>query len=363
MLWNDMGMQTRGCASTKMIFRFRSNRDFYRLASKCTSGFRSKLLPSINGFRLSEGPHSSYLQRYQQLFEWERDRRVRLQFTESSPVLRRSAQHITSEMLWGIENLHIKKVWRYTTGRNVRLAVVDTGIDEMHSDLQHALQGGVNILDAKQSIRDDNGHGTHIAGTIAANGKYGLVGVAPDTTLYAVKAFDQHGTAYISDIVKAIEWCVAQQMNIINMSFGMRERSDALHDAVVHAQKNGVVVVASAGNGGQRAEVDAPARYTSAISVGAINRNGQIASFSKRSPEVEMYAPGEQILSAWPGGSYKYLNGSSMAAAHVSGVTALMMSVRPTLDLQAIRRILRSDMRDKTINASESLRALVADFN
>lgn len=242
---------------------------------------------------------------------------------------------------WGVADIGAPRLWKKSRGRLVRIGVIDTGADFRHPDLRHALRKGVNILDHRLAADDDNGHGTHIAGTIAAGaaGAFrGIRGVAPAAEIHPVKAFDREGAAYVSDIVRAIDWCLANGMQIINMSFGMPDYSPSLHNAVREAWNRRVAVVASAGNSGKRSEVDFPARSAVAIAVGAVNRRGRIASFSNRGKEVDVYAPGEAIYSAWLKGRYNELNGTSMAAAHVSGTIALILARRRAMSPDAVRR-------------------------
>lgn len=242
---------------------------------------------------------------------------------------------------WGIAAIGAPRLWRTSRGRRVKIAVVDTGADYRHPDILHALRKGINILHPGQPAEDDNGHGTHIAGTIAAGAlkpSAGIRGVAPGAEIYPVKAFDREGSAHVSDIVLAIHWCLANKMDIINMSFGMSDHSAALQDAVREAWTGGVTVVASSGNGGKKDEVDFPARSPWAIAVGALNRKKRIASFSNSGKEVDIYAPGEAIYSAWPRHRYNELNGTSMAAAHVSGALALILSKRPGMTPASLRR-------------------------
>lgn len=247
---------------------------------------------------------------------------------------------------WGISAVRASQLWRRTQGRHVRIGIVDTGVDYHHPDIRHALRPGVNILNARQSAADDNGHGTHIAGTIAAcggsRGTRGIRGAAPKALLYPVKAFDHEGSAYVSDIILAIEWCIHNKMDIINMSFGMSEFSPAMLQAVKTAHQSGIIVVASSGNAGKTDSVDYPARLPYTIGVGAVNKQGRIAAFSNRGPEVDIYGPGEAIYSTWPGRRYNELSGTSMAAAHISGVLALLISGKPKASRTAVKQAILS---------------------
>ncbi len=188
---------------------------------------------------------------------------------------------------------------------------------------------------------DDNGHGTHIAGTIAAaNGTEGMIGVAPRATIYPVKAFDHNGSAYVSDIIQGIDWCIRSRMHVINMSFGMKTRSKALLDIVNKAYLSGISIVASSGNDGKRRNIDYPAKYPQTISVGATDRSRRIASFSNRGEFIDIYAPGDKIISSWTQGKYHEMSGTSMATSHVSGAIALLLAQNPDLQPADIKTLL-----------------------
>lgn len=145
----------------------------------------------------------------------------------------------------------------------------------------------------------------------------------------------------MSDIINGIEWCVRNGMHIINMSFGMKSRSKSLLQAVTQAYQSGVTVVASSGNDAKRKSVDYPARYSQTISVGATDRLRRIAPFSNRGQFVDIYAPGEKIVSSWIKGQYHEMSGTSMATSHISGAIALLLAVRPRLKPGEIKALLR----------------------
>jgi subtilisin family serine protease len=135
----------------------------------------------------------------------------------------------------------------------------------------------------------------------------------------------------------------------------MKSRSSSLLEAVRNAYNAGVVIVASSGNDGKRLNIDYPARYEQTISVGAINRDKKVASFSNRSKHIDIYAPGDKIISTWLRGKYNELSGTSMATSHVSGVIALLLSVRPGLKPDEIKALLKkaaSPMRDAKIKGT-----------
>lgn len=268
---------------------------------------------------------------------------------------------------WGVKHIGAPKAWKYAKGESVHIAVIDTGADYSHQDLRHSLGEGYNALHPHLPPHDDNGHGTHITGTIAARNEWsGMTGVAPRAVIHPVKAFDHSGSAYIADIVSGIEWCIRKRMHIINMSFGMRHNSAAVREAVHKARKAGIVIIASAGNDGKIA-ADYPARYPGVICVGAAtHKNGKL-KMSNRGRHIHLYAPGEHVISTWPNGGYHTLSGTSMAAAYVTGAAALLLSYRPRLTANKVKRLLlesalpaqrSAQMKAGILNVSRALRKL-----
>ncbi|MGE5561358.1 MAG: S8 family peptidase [Chloroflexota bacterium] len=245
------------------------------------------------------------------------------------------------EVPWGIERIRAPQVWQATDGSGVRIGVIDTGIDLTHPDLQQNIAGGTNILDPGQPPVDDNGHGTHVAGTIAAlNNGIGVVGGAPGARIFAIKAFDQNGTARLSDVIAALEWCLTNNISVINLSFGSDTGNESFRDAVRAAARS-TVLVAAAGNNGRADSVDVPARYPDVVAVSASTRADQLAAFSSRGPQVAVAAPGQDILSTWTDGGYSTLSGTSMATPHVTALYALLMRYRPGLSRAQMLEIIR----------------------
>jgi subtilisin family serine protease len=259
---------------------------------------------------------------------------------------------------WGIRHIRAPDIWPKSIGRRIKIGVVDTGIDYYHPDLRGRISRGINLVQRSMLPHDDNGHGTHIAGTIAAaSGQNGMIGVSPGALIYPVKAFDHNGTAYVSDIIAGIDWCVRNHMNIINMSFGMRQYSSALHEAVRRAYQAGIVVVASSGNDGKRATVDYPARLPQTISVGAITRSNTVAAFSNKGKDIDIYAPGDKIHSTWLSGKYNELSGTSMATSHVSGTIALLLETKPGLTPAELKAVLKDSASPiKSIRTKASIK-------
>jgi subtilisin len=205
-----------------------------------------------------------------------------------------------------------------------------------HPDLKVA--GGQNCIDPKVSYKDDNGHGTHVAGTIAANGE-DIVGVAPEASLYAIKVLDASGGGTIATVIDGINWAVKNKMNIVNMSLG-GPSSSGLEKAVKAAGAAGLIIVAASGND-PKAEVSAPARYPQSIAVSASDSSDAVASFASTGPQVAFIAPGVKVPSTWPGGGLKTISGTSMATPHVTGLAVLAYSMgahSPSAVRQALQK-------------------------
>ncbi len=240
---------------------------------------------------------------------------------------------------WGIDRIDAERVWgaasTTTTGSGINVAIIDTGIDLAHPDLQANIKGGYNAISPSKSADDDNGHGTHVAGTVgASDNTIGVIGVAPAVNLYAVKVLNRNGSGFISDIIEGIDWSITQNIHVINMSLGASSDVQALHDAVIRANAAGIVIVAAAGNdsGGP---VGFPGAYPEVISVSATDSNNVIATFSSVGTEVDLAAPGANIYSTYRGKTYRTLNGTSMASPHVAGAVALLLGRPSACDIDA----------------------------
>jgi len=244
--------------------------------------------------------------------------------------------HVDSQIIdWGIAKVNAPKAWSSNyTGQGVKIAEIDTGI-AAHPDLQVA--GGVSLVSYTQSYDDDYGHGTHVAGIIGAlNNDIGVVGVAPNANLYAVKALDNTGSGYISDIIAGIDWSITNKMDIVNMSFGTTSSSKALEKEVNTAYNDGLLIVAAAGNSG-----------TSSVKTEtAIDENDQRPSWSSTGKEVEVCAPGVNILSTYLDGQYATMSGTSMATPFVTGDLALLKQKYPTYTNIQLRSLLDKNILD-----------------
>jgi subtilisin family serine protease len=246
-----------------------------------------------------------------------------LENVKSKGVKTQPAQVVT----WNIERVGATSSWAISTGDPVKVGVIDTGIDLKHPDLQANIKGGYNAINPLKSPNDDNGHGTHVAGIIAAlNNSMGVVGVGPNIDIYAIKVLNAAGTGFLSDVIEGLDWAVANGMQVVNMSLGTSQDVQSFHDAILNAYNAGVTIVAAAGNSG--GAVSCPASYPEVIAVSATDQNNQIASWSSRGPEVDLAAPGVNIYSTYKGRSYATLSGTSMATPHVTGAAALTIDTK-----------------------------------
>ena len=211
-------------------------------------------------------------------------------------------------------------------GSEVLIAVLDTGIDQQHEDLAGKVVESVNFTKSA-TASDALGHGTHIAGIIAAtaNNGIGIAGFAPNARLLNVKIADDNGMVWASTVAKGIIWAVDNGAKIINMSLAIPAATPALEEAVNYAWSRGVVIIAAAGNTGSSVPTY-PASCPNVIAVAATDINGSLWERSNHGDWVSAYAPGAEIYSALPGNSYGYKSGTSMATAYVTAVAALTLS-------------------------------------
>lgn len=245
--------------------------------------------------------------------------------------------HTLADKPWappGVSLIAARKMWPVTYGREAVVAVLDTGIDYNHPDLAGNVIGGISMIPGVKDYWDDNGHGTHVAGTIAAHGK--LLGVAPQTRLLAVKVLDKNGAGSYSDISRGIAWArqwqgpQGEKVNIINMSLGGPVPNNSMHKEIILAVQAGISVVCAAGNSGDgdpnTSEISFPAYYEETLAVGAVNLQVGLANFSNSNDHIDIVAPGVATYSTYPDEKYVELSGTSMAAPHISGALALICS-------------------------------------
>jgi subtilisin len=217
-------------------------------------------------------------------------------------------------------------------GAGVKVAIIDSGIDYTHPDLVSNYAGGYDFVNNDADPSDDNKHGTHVAGIIAGlDNDLGVIGVAPEAAIYALKVLGADGSGSFSNMIAALQWAVDNHIQITNNSYGSAQSPGfAVQTAFDNAAAGGMLHIAAAGNSGTCAgtgdNVLYPARYASVIAVAATDSADVSPCFSSTGPKVELAAPGAAVNSTIPGGGYEVLSGTSMASPHVAGTAALVMS-------------------------------------
>jgi subtilisin family serine protease len=281
---------------------------------------------------------------------------------------------------WGQQQIDVdvSGVHPQWQGSGVTVAVLDTGIDVSHPELWPRIIGGYNARAGEVSYADDNGHGTHMAGIIAAelnNPVLGIIGVAPQASFLAVKVLDQDGAGYLSDFINGLQWVYnngIQLAKLVNMSLGFSSDSLPLQKAIQSLYTSGVIMVASAGNrcaqspdqdeggggdclGGPALVCDAaqtavkyPAAYPEVMAVVATDFYEHVTAYSLTGSAVDVAAPGGskatgmRILSTDAGGGYGWGSGTSQAAAHVTGAVALALQKKPQQSFTQVRSLLQT---------------------
>ena len=287
---------------------------------------------------------------------------------------------------WGADLVKAPEVWaKGYTGQGVVVAVLDTGVDYNHDDLKGNIWTNSNEIADNGNDDDGNGyvddfygwnfdsnnnntldvesHGTHVSGTIAGeNNGFGVTGIAYDAKIMPVKVLDDEGAGSYTSISKGIYYAVDHGANVINLSLGGSSTNDTMQTAIEYASSKGVVVVMAAGNDGGF-QPGYPARYADkwGIAVGAVDKNNNMADFSNRAgmnPLTYVTAPGVDIYSTVPGNQYTSYSGTSMAAPHVAGVVALMLSANHNLTDAQVRQIVSETAVHSTTTPSFSLPGL-----
>jgi serine protease len=262
---------------------------------------------------------------------------------------------------WNLRQIKAEGAWsRGAKGQGVTVAVIDTGISKGTDLAQTEFVPGYDFVNNRSDARDDNGHGTHVAGTIAqsTNNRYGVTGVAFGAKLMPLKVLSRGGSGTVADIAEAIRFAADKGAQVINMSLGGGGDSKLMREAIDYAHKKGVTIVAAAGNEG-RAQASYPALYPHVIAVSAIGPDEKKSSYSNFGEGVDIAAPGGTTRNRETDGilqetinprdpsqfQFKYFQGTSMAAPHVAGVAALVKSRRPNLSPDEVWSVLQTSAR------------------
>ena len=254
---------------------------------------------------------------------------------------------------YSLRAMQVTDAWTLVTGGSATIAVVDTGVSTVHPDLAGRVLPGYDFANNDTDARDDNGHGTVVAGIIAAipNNGIGVAGVTWSDRILPVKVLDSRASGYVSDVGAGIIWAADRGASVINMSFGGGAYSQYVQDAVNHAWARGAVLVAAAGNGG-REELFYPASYANVASVTATQREDEFTRWSSYGAKVDVSAPGADIWATDCGGcsptsvgspTYISVSGTSMSSPNVAGVVALMRARYPNdTNAQVVERLVQT---------------------
>lgn len=238
-----------------------------------------------------------------------------------------SIQDAMQKAGWGISAFELPKAWEHSQGEGVVIAVLDTGCDMDHPDLNENLLEGYNCYKPGKPPEDGNGHGTHCCGVLVAeNNDVGMVGVCPKAKVRPVKVLDDKGNGNLLQVAAGIRWAADNGCDLITMSLGAPIKCQQVRKAIQYAASKGTITFCAAGNAGNTKEIFYPANYEETIAIGAIDENFYRASFSNTGRNLDFMAPGVDIFSTVPDDWYATLSGTSMACPFAVGVAALVLS-------------------------------------
>jgi serine protease len=260
---------------------------------------------------------------------------------------------------WNLRSINVESAWQETKGDGVTVAVIDTGVTRVPDLQKTEFASGYDFVNDRTQATDDNGHGTHVAGTIAqsTNNNYGVAGIAYEANIMPLKVLDSYGSGTVADIAEAIKFAADNGADVINMSLGGGGESQLMKEAIDYAYNKGVVIIAAAGNSNQNS-AGYPARYPRVIGVSALDASGEKAPYSNFGAGVDISAPGgstangneaggilQNTIDAETGDSiFAAFQGTSMASPHVAGVAALIKGMGVE-DPEQIANILKQSSR------------------
>jgi subtilisin family serine protease len=254
---------------------------------------------------------------------------------------------------WALKSAEVDSSWSLITQKKqVKVAIIDTGVDYTHPDLQGRIdvEDGFNFVSNTTNVKDDNGHGTHIAGIIAAssNNGIGISGITGnlDVKIVPVKVLNSEGVGDSDIIAQGIKYAADKGVQVINLSLGGMEKSTEINAAIDYAVSKNITIIAASGNDATDCASYTPANNPKVITVSAIGQNDKIAYFSNYGNNVSVSAPGVNILSTYINGKYAYMSGTSMAAPIVTGVVAMIKAENPDLTPTEISTILKNSSTD-----------------
>jgi subtilisin family serine protease len=261
---------------------------------------------------------------------------------------------------WALDRVAFEGAWNVTRGRNVKVAVIDSGVNGSHEDLAGSVLPGIDYVNAGGDGRSDpNGHGTHVAGVIAAhaNNARGIAGAAPDVKILPVRVLDANGGGVASNVAKGIIWATDHGARVINLSLGGGQ-APGIQQAIRYANSKGSVVLAAGGNDGQSGNDPMyPAAYPEAIAVAGVDNNLGHMAIGNTGSYIDVAAPGVGIVSAWGSSNTAYASatGSSMATPYAAAAAALIVSANPKASADRVTNLLESSATDLGAHGNDSV--------
>lgn len=234
---------------------------------------------------------------------------------------------------WWLEEIEWDENRTDISGKNIRIAVIDSGVDIKHSDIKDSIEKNIKVSRLDKSFVDDNSHGTGVIAVICGSCKNenGVLGVSPDSKIISIDVTDaSDGTVEEKNLIEGITVAINEKVNLINISMGIKNDSKELHDAIKKAFSAGIIIIASAGNY-MESDVLYPAAYPEVICVGSKNKKNEMMSPRSVAEKTIIYLPGEHISSATTNNGYKSFSGTSISTPILTGIISLMLENNPDI--------------------------------